>query len=289
MTDPTETWTIGTTRIARIVEMEAAVPPQLLLADHDTARLSARAPHLLRHVTEEGWLSFSIHGLVVDTGDRRILVDGGVGDGKPRPAAHFDRLHTRFAERMAAAGYPPESIDTVVVTHLHVDHVGWMTSADADRWVPTFPNARHLVVRTEHDHWRHEAPSDGDHLEDSVAPVVAAGLVDLVDAGHEVATGVRLVPTPGHTPGHVAVRVTSGGEAAILTGDLVHHPIQLLEPEWGSPFDVVPGEAARTRTAFADEVADRGDLVIGTHFGTPAAGHLVGDGHERRWIPVEGS
>ena len=281
-----DTWTVGTIRITRIVELEAAVPPDLLLTGVDAERLAALAPRLPEHVDDQGWLQFSIHGFVVDDGRRRILVDGGVGDDKPRPAPHFDRLHTRFNERMGAAGYPPESIDLVVATHLHLDHVGWFTRRVDDAWVPTFPNARHLVVAGEYAHWQVADVEDGDYMGDSVAPVVEAGLVDLVAPDHEVAPGIGFLPTPGHTPAHAALLVESAGESAVVTGDLVHHPAQLLEPSWGSPFDVDPDAARATRSAFVERFADSGTLVLGTHFGAPSAGRLAGSGAEVTWHPV---
>lgn len=272
-----DTWQVGEVRITRLVELETAAPPEMVcvgLTAEDGLALRGSLPD---HVTDDGWLTFSIHGLVIDDGERRILVDGGVGDGKPRPAPWFDRLETRWLDRLADAGFGVETFDTVVVTHVHVDHVGWMTRADGHAWAPSFPGARHLVVADELDHWLGlgEPPDDGDHLSDSVAPVLAADLLDRVAADARISEHVRLISTPGHTPGHASVMIESGGAAAVITGDVLHHPIQISRPDLASPFDDDVEVARRTRRAFVERFADTGVLVIGTHFAAPSAGEIV--------------
>lgn len=194
---PTESWSVGDLRVTRVAEMEVSIPAELLLPAASGSLVLTHRAALGPHATDDGRLTFSIHGFVVDTGDRRILVDGGVGNAKPRPSPFFDRLDTRALDALAAAGHPPDTIDTVLATHLHLDHVGWFTRLVDDTWVPTFPHARHLLVAAEHAYWQGhpDIPSDGDHMADSVAPLVDAGLVDLVAPDHEVAPGVRLLPT----------------------------------------------------------------------------------------------
>ena len=150
---------------------------------------------------------------------------------------------------------------------------------EGDRWVPTFPNARYLIVRDEWDHW--SAKPDhwhGNVFGDSVRPVFDAGLVDLVAPGHRVTDEVTLEPTPGHTPGHTSVRIRSSGAEAVITGDLMHHPVQCAHPEWSSSADDDPATATSTRHAFLAAQAGTPTLVIGTHFAAPHAGHIVCDG-----------
>ena len=159
---------------------------------------------------------------------------------------------------MASAGFPVESIDTVVCTHLHVDHVGWNTRLTDAGWVPTFTGARYLFGRSEWEHWSKSPDTqDGDVIGDSVRPVVDAGLVDLVESDHQLTDEIQLESTPGHTPGHVSVRIKSRGEEAVITGDLIHHPIQCAEIEWASRFDVDPGKALETRRAFLARCAEK--------------------------------
>jgi glyoxylase-like metal-dependent hydrolase (beta-lactamase superfamily II) len=165
-----------------------------------------------------------------------------------------------------------------------VDHVGWNTMLVGDRWVPTFLNARYLFGRKEWEHWAAEPPGpDRDVRDDSVRPVLDAGLAELVATDHRITAEVRLESTPGHTPGHVSVRVVSRGEQAIITGDLMHHPVQCAEPDWANRFDVDAAAARRTRRAFLEQHADRPVLVLGTHFATPTAGRIVRDGKAWRF------
>jgi glyoxylase-like metal-dependent hydrolase (beta-lactamase superfamily II) len=169
-------------------------------------------------------------------------------------------------------------VDVVICTHLHVDHVGWNTRLSDGRWVPTFPRARYLFARREWEHWTGEDEEGTKRiLADSVAPVLEAGLAHLVEMDHRVADGIWLEPTPGHTPGHVSVRLASDGAEAVITGDLMHHPVQVAEPGWQSSFDTDPTRARETRRAFCARYADRPVAVLGTHFHHPTAGWIVSD------------
>jgi glyoxylase-like metal-dependent hydrolase (beta-lactamase superfamily II) len=230
-------------------------------------------PHFM---DEQGNLQMSVHALVVDTGDRRILVDTCIGNDKERHVPNWSHLQTHFLQDLSDAGYPPETIDTVLCTHLHVDHVGWNTMLVDGQWVPTFPNARYLFAKTEWEHW--DANEDesvyGPVLADSVRPVVEAGLVDLVDVDHRVCAEVCLEPTPGHTPGHVSVHIRSGGAEALITGDCIHHPVQMSRPDWCSSADVDQAQGQQTRESLLERYVDDQILIIGTHFATPTAGHV---------------
>jgi glyoxylase-like metal-dependent hydrolase (beta-lactamase superfamily II) len=223
----------------------------------------------------------SIHALVVETPSRRIVVDTCLGNDKEnRRIPTWNRLQTSFLADLAAAGYARETIDTVICTHLHVDHVGWNTMLVEGRWVPTFPKARYLMGRIEFTHWtsHHEREDMSAVLADSVTPVWEAGLVDLVETDHRICDEVNLVPTPGHTPGHVGVRIASLGEEALITGDFMHHPCQIAHPEWSSTADSDPVEARLTRKRSLTHLGNTPVLVIGTHFAGRTAGHVVRDG-----------
>ncbi|MFF1413742.1 MBL fold metallo-hydrolase [Streptomyces sp. NPDC058289] len=272
-------WRIGTTEIHKVLEAEVTVTLAEVLRTDDTALLKRYAWPAPDFSRADGTFVLSVHGLVVDTGARRILVDTCVGNA--RPSVPFLRmLDSTWLEDLADLGYPPESIDTVVCTHLHFDHIGWNTRLVDGNWVPTFPRARHLVTRVEWDHWAHDADTD---LHDTMQPLIDAGLVDFVGSDHRVCDGVRLEAAAGHTPGQVAVVVESGGERAVITGDLVHHPVQFTEPDVAGLADTDTTQAAATRRAFVDRYADTGTLVIGTHFPAPTAGLLRrgGDGGVR--------
>jgi glyoxylase-like metal-dependent hydrolase (beta-lactamase superfamily II) len=284
----TETWHIGDVTIRAFVELDTPAPIELFFPTRSAADVLAVADRLGPYASPEGWLHFSVHGFVIDDGAQRILVDGGVGNAKTRPSPWFDHLDTPVLDHLVAAGCAPETIDVVVATHLHEDHVGWFTRAEGDGWVPTFPRARHLVVREEQAHWAGADPADPQrtYLLDSVAPVAAAGLVDLVPADHVVSPSVRLLPTPGHSPGHVSVAIESAGTSAVITGDLLHHPIQVLHPSWDGPFDEDPTAGAATRVAFLERVADTDTIVFGTHVSTPRAGRIVSVADGFEWVPA---
>ena len=269
-------WQIGDVKITRIVEMEITGGTDFILPDATPAAckpIDWMKPHFM---DGEGNLIMSIHALIVDTGERRIIVDTCIGNDKERTMPPWSHLQTSFLEDLAAAGYPRDSIDTVMCTHLHVDHVGWNTMLVDDQWVPTFPNARYLVAEKEWRYWdtAEDADDYGPVIEDSVRPVVDAGLVDLVSETHVVCDQVRLEPTPGHTPGHVSVHISSEGQEALITGDCIHHPVQMTRTEWCSSADFDPAEALGTREALLQKYVDQGVLIIGTHFATPTAGHI---------------
>jgi glyoxylase-like metal-dependent hydrolase (beta-lactamase superfamily II) len=234
----------------------------------------------------DGRLIMSIHALIVETPDRRIIVDTCLGNDKQRAIPGWHMRTGPFLDDIAAAGYPRESIDTVLCTHLHVDHVGWNTMLVDGKWVPTFPKARYLIGRKEFDHWQGHGPANArgdDPFSDSVKPVFDAGLVDFVESDHAICPEIRLEPTPGHTPGHVSVRISSKGEEGLITGDVMHHPCQMAHPEWASAADSDADRARITRLSLLDRCAGAPLLVIGTHFAGPTAGRVVRDGRVYRF------
>ncbi|HAK50296.1 MAG TPA: MBL fold metallo-hydrolase [Gammaproteobacteria bacterium] len=270
-------WQIGNVKITRIVEMEVAGGSRFILPDatRDACKpLSWMNPHFM---DDEGNLIMSIHALVVDTGSRRILVDTCIGNDKQRSIPNWTNLQTSFLEDLEAAGYPRESIDTVLCTHLHVDHVGWNTMLVDGEWIPTFSNARYLVAEQEFNYWDGEGADDELNrgiMDDSVRPIVDAGLMDFVSLDHQVCEEICLEPTPGHTPGHVSVHINSNGEEALITGDSFHHPCQMTRVDWCSSADYDPVQAQATREKLLKRYADADVLVIGTHFATPTAGWI---------------
>jgi glyoxylase-like metal-dependent hydrolase (beta-lactamase superfamily II) len=274
-------WRIGKVTVTKIVELEVTGGSRFLLpqATYDEIRpIAWLCPDF---ADQHGRLKMSVHALVVETPDRRIIVDTCLGNDKEgRRIPSWNRLQTSFLADLAAAGYTRETIDTVVCTHLHVDHVGWNTMLVEGRWVPTFPNARYLMGRIEYQHWtgRHNRDDMKAVLADSVTPVAEAGLVDLVETEHPICDEIRLVPTPGHTPGHVSLRIASDGEEALITGDFMHHPCQIARPHWSSTADSDPDLARTTREAMLARLAGAPVLVIGTHFAGRTAGHVVRDG-----------
>jgi glyoxylase-like metal-dependent hydrolase (beta-lactamase superfamily II) len=279
-------WQVGDVTITSICELDGAPIPGEFVIPSATATRVQEHPWLVPHfATEDGLLTLRIQLLVVESRGRRIAVDTCLGNDKPRTNEFFHMLKTPFLDTLGAAGFPPESFDTVVCTHLHVDHVGWNTRLVDGAWVPTFPNARYLIGRVEAEHWdAYGVHEDGDLYGDSVRPVIEAGLADLVEFGHRITDEVVLEPTPGHSPGHQSVHVTSAGDEALITGDVMHHPIQCCEPEWASAFDSDADAARSMRREVLGRYADTDVLVIGTHFAGPGAGRIVADGDVWRFV-----
>ena len=277
-------WQIGKVKVTRVVESEALWPATRLLPGATPAELAKDADWLApRFIDDKGNIKLSVHALVLESQGKKIIVDTCIGNDKPRPIPAWSMMRLPFLEDLEKAGFAPTAIDTVICTHLHIDHVGWNTRLVDGRWIPTFPNARYVLARREWEHWSADThPINQTVLGDSVRPIFDAGLVDLVAADHEVDAAVRLEPTPGHTPGHVSVHVRSRGEEAVITGDLVHHPAQFARPHWGAAVDWDRAMADRTRRAFMERYADAPVLVIGTHFAGPTAGRLVRDGDAYR-------
>ena len=276
-------WQIGKIKVTRIQEL--VFPEFSDVIPAVTKELVKEIKWLFPHfVTADGHLSLSIHSLIVETPTHKLVVDTCIGDGRDRmPMEGMHMLSTNYMRDMQAEGYQPEDMDFVLCTHLHVDHVGWNTRLVDGKWVPTFPNAKYIMDKKDLDFWGSiDVDTDIDFMqvqrqvfEDSLMPVINAGLAQPVDAPSIICEGVRLISTPGHTPGHVSVVLESGGQTGLITGDFIHHPIQFHDPALVSPFDVDNEMAIETRRRIFGEYADTPTLIIGTHFAGPTAGTLV--------------
>ncbi len=278
-------WTIGDVTVTKFVELEMTGGSRFLLPQATPEAILPIAwlqPHF---ADETGRLRMSIHSFVVETPDRRIVVDTCLGNDKQgRRIPHWNDRDGPFLADLTAAGFPPESIDTVLCTHLHVDHVGWNTRLLDGKWVPTFPRAKYLMGRTEYDHWRSvkDRPDMANILADSVTPIVEAGLATMVETNEKISDEISLVPTLGHTPGHVSVMIQSRGEQALITGDFMHHPCQIAHPDWSTLADSDPDQGIETRRRMFKRLAGTPVLIIGTHFAGATAGRLVTDGDTYR-------
>ncbi|GLY67935.1 MBL fold metallo-hydrolase [Amycolatopsis taiwanensis] len=289
---PAPSWTVGDVTVHRIDEilLPPATGPWLLPGA--TPDLVAAQDWLHPHFADaEGVLHIDSHSFAFVLGGMRVLVDTSIGNGKERANPAWHNLDTDFLQRLTDAGFHPGSVDLVVLTHLHADHVGWNTREVDGEWVPTFPRARYLTSRTEREFWAgydmDEARAQMFH--DSVIPVEKAGLLDLVnvpDEGAEIVPGLRLLPTPGHTPGHVAVELTSRGRTALITGDCIHHPVQLAHPTIGACVDIDPRQAETSRRMLLGSLAGTDTLVLGTHFAPPTAGYVVAHQDAYRLSPA---
>ena len=272
-------WQVGAVKIACLVEISIPFPDGALIREATPESLKA-SPWLFPHfATEDGTLLASVQALLVEAPGLRLVVDTCIGNDKPRNFIGGNPLATPFLQHLADAGWSRDSVDAVLCTHLHVDHVGWNTMLVDGKWVPTFPKARYLIGKREFEHWWSEGDEEQQAiLGDSVRPIFDANLVELVEMDYRISPELRLMPTPGHTPGHVSLMIESQGQKAVITGDITHHPCQMANPEWATSFDSDVQGARATRAKLFAEWADQPILVIGTHYAAPTAGHVKRDG-----------
>src|ERR1700730_10123843 len=223
-------WRIGEVTVTKIVELEVTGGSRFILPQATPEAVLPIAWLQPDFADARGRLKMSIHALVVETPSRRIIVDTCLGNDKEnRRIPTWNNLQTSFLGDLAAAGFARETIDTVLCTHLHVDHVGWNTMLVDGRWVPTFPKARYLFGRVEFEHWSTQTERT-DMLPvfaDSIRPVFEGGLADLVEWDHQICPEIRLTPSTGHTPGHASVLIGSKGNRGMITGAFSHHPCQM--------------------------------------------------------------
>jgi glyoxylase-like metal-dependent hydrolase (beta-lactamase superfamily II) len=278
-----KTWKVGGVEITRLVEVWKWEDDIWMVLEDSKPPIVHTQPWLLPdHATPEGRMFINFQAFVVKAGNRRIMIDTCIGADRERQFPVFTKMRTTFMQDLASLGIAPDAVDTVLCTHLHFDHVGWNTHLVDGRWVPTFPKARYLFSRKEYDHWQMLRDTGGyhgiNHLSDAVDPVIEAGLVDFIPHDHALTEEIRLFPTPGHTPGHVSVYINSQGEEAVITGDMMHHPIQVAMPEHPATFDMDKPAAAKTRVEFVKRFQEKPVLVIGSHFADPGAGYIVRNG-----------
>jgi len=288
------TWTIGDVSITRIEEQVgfASVAPEKYLAGLDRAALQAHLGWLVPHhyAPDHDRLITSVHSWLIRTKYHMVLLDCCAGNHKDRPGfTRFHQLDTPFLARLQAAGATPEAIDIVMCTHLHSDHVGWNTVRRDGRWVPTFPNARYLFSRAENEYGdpRRNSRADADLMRsnayrDSVLPVIESGQAQLIDGNYAIDDTLLIEPAPGHTLGHMILKVEHAGERALFCGDVVHHPLQVYAPQWNSVFCELPEQARATRRRVLDHCADENALLFPAHFAAPHVAVIARDGETFR-------
>ncbi len=293
MTDTTQRWTIGSATLTALVEAESVgIPAQFFFpaATHDDLTGHAWFADLGGALAADGSMAMRVQAFVIEMGGRTVLVDPCVGNHKRRTLPFWNELDLPWLDRFHAAGFRADSIDLVVHTHLHEDHLGWDTHLVDGQWVPTFPTARHVYVDEELAFAAREDRRTGqDPYGDSILPILDAGLGDVVAADADLGGGFRLVSTPGHTPGHVSLAVDCGGDGLVVSGDLLHHQLQLANPSIAEVADWDVELARRTRSAFFDEHATRGTIVAGTHFPVDPVGRFEPEGAAWRFRPDAGA
>jgi glyoxylase-like metal-dependent hydrolase (beta-lactamase superfamily II) len=275
--------TLGDLTVHRIIEQETTFLPALEMLPGLTADLLEENTPWMREagaIDDSGVLILCFQSYVVKTPHHTILVDSCIGNDKPRPLRPKWNMKTdnTYMRGLASAGFSVGDIDFVMCTHLHVDHVGWNTRLENGRWVPTFPNARYIFDKGEFDYWTEQnATTPVPPFGDSVLPVIEANQAEIVRHDYEIGDHVRILPTPGHTPGHVAFAFGRGKDTAVASGDLMHSPLQARYPELSAKFDVDQMQSATTRRNFLERYCDTDTLCCTAHFPSPSTGRI------RRW------
>ena len=292
-------WIVGDVTITSIVEQDLDFLNELIETSSvdEIKKIDWLTP---KFATADGRLTGIIQSFVVQTPETTLVVDTCVGNDKDRPIVEsWHKAKHAFMNHFRDAGFDPDKIDYVLCTHMHMDHVGWNTYWDGSNWQPTFPNARYLFADSELEHseaeYQHFVTKTPDSTsrfkitqkntyEDSVRPIVEAGLADIVPVTHQVCPEIQLYPTPGHTPGHVSIFIKSGRDEAIITGDCVHHPCQIARPHWHTGADHDKTQSSTTREQLFAKLDGTKILLIGSHFSEPTAGHVQKDAVGYRFI-----
>ena len=283
-----KTVTLGRITISKIFELQADMPILMGLPELTAQDLRGLARwYRSEELTEDPQtcaIRLSVQSYVLRSGGMNILVDSCNGNDKHRSVPFAHQLNTPYLALLADEGLKPEDINLVLCTHLHGDHVGWNTRLENGRWVPTFPNARYLFPRRDNEFFGAPGGEEFHHeaYEDSVLPVIQAGLADIVEADHivqhEIGDGVWLEEAHGHSPGCVTIHAQRSGARAIFSGDVFHHPVQLVRPSMPFFADHDPAEAAAARIRLFEAHADSDSVFFPAHFPGKSAGRVSRDG-----------
>ena len=287
-------WTFGDVTVTRVIDMQGPFPAARAFPGAPLEELDANASWLAPYFYDPAAknILFNYQSYVVKTPRHTVVMECGYGNDKVRGSAAANMRKGPYLQNLAAAGVQTDKVDFVLCSHFHTDHVGWNTKMADGRWVPTFAKARYLFNNNELDGLMRGGlgpdPSTKVAYEDSIKPVIDAGNADIIDGGFDIGDGVQVVPMPGHTPGHQTLTINSRGRRAILVGDALHNPIEVLHPEWEVLFDAdkEAGKAARKRLVEAHTDVDI--TVFAAHFGGPTAGKIVSEKGKRRFKTIAG-
>jgi len=284
---------LGDVTITSLIERDGPWRrPEDFFLNYDTAAKAADVAKLAPQVLDRasGKMVITYQTFVIRTAQHVILVDTCTGEDKGY-AAPMDFPKQPWLDALAADGLTAADIDYVMCTHLHIDHTGWNTKLVDGRWVPTFPNAKYIFHKGEYAAWealeaegKERAGGAGGVWRMNCKPIADAGQAVLVDESFTLDDCISLILTPGHSPGHVCVKIESGGESAIIAGDMLHHQLQCLDPMMSTIFCWDPHQAATSRLKVFEEVAETNTLLLPIHFPAPTAGRLKRAGQGFDWV-----
>jgi glyoxylase-like metal-dependent hydrolase (beta-lactamase superfamily II) len=223
---------------------------------------------------------------------RTILVDTGIGSKTTNPGminTLAGGVDGRLIAELQAAGVRPEDVETVFFTHLHPDHVGWNLVQGGANPRATFPRARYVMHQADWEAFKRpevQASFPFPFWEETLGPLETLGVLELLAGERALTSEITAIPTPGHTPGHMSLALVSGGQRALIMGDVAIHPAQVTEPSWSVLFDMDQALAARVRRQFLDRVEAEGATLVACHFPAPGFGRLVRLEGRRYWQGV---
>ncbi|MGE5511656.1 MAG: MBL fold metallo-hydrolase [Bacteroidota bacterium] len=275
---------LGDITIHRIIEQEGPFFDALTFFPALSREMLAENRSWLapRFLDPSDKIMLCIQSYIIKTRHHTILIDTCVGNHKSRPTRPFWNMMNsdRYEKSLAATGLTVNDIDFVMCTHLHTDHVGWNTRLENGRWVPTFPKAKYVFADRELTHWtqrQKEDPTSCPWVTDSVLPIVEAKREVVVKSDHTLNDLVQLIPTPGHTIDHYSVHVGKAGQDAVITGDMIHSPIQARYPDLGMLSDYDSKLAGESRRRLFGRFCDTSTLMCTAHFPSPSTGRV------KRW------
>lgn len=286
--NPSDVYQVGDLRITKITEQVFNVLSVAQLYPDATPEM-LEAISTSEQIKPDTPAEMSIHSWLVETPRYRLLIDTASGNLKDRPfSSIFHQLNSPWLVNLERSGVRPEEIDFVLHTHLHVDHIGWNTVWDGEKWVPTFANAVHVCSQAELDFY--DTPAAAPRLmifDDSIKPVLDAGRLETIDnSGKEYLPGIKFYPTPGHSPGHMSISIESGEELVVFCGDVMHSPLQIAQPKWNSVFCGQPDAARASRRWLLEYAADADATVFTSHFAGSSVGRIKKSDGQYAWIVI---
>lgn len=280
---------LGNVKISKVLEYVEQQKPEFVLKNFEKNVIEENSDWLFPNFMDKKTNNFifSFHSYLVRTGKANILVDTCVGNDKPRPLKNWNMRQGDYIKNLKAQNINPDEIDYVMCTHLHADHVGWNTQLNNGKWIPTFPNAKYIFSKIDYEFFNNVKENQPGYqsMKDSVSPIVDAGQASLVSNDIEITNGISLIPSPGHTPGHYCIDINSENKHAILSGDLIHHPIQIARPDWKTNFCNDPEHAVKTRIEFVNKYKNTETVILAAHFAEPTAGKIVSNKNTNKFCP----
>jgi glyoxylase-like metal-dependent hydrolase (beta-lactamase superfamily II) len=264
-------YTFGPWTVTQVVEGEGeAFPYSFFFPDLSIEEIRAASPSGVdSRLTEKGMIIMSTQFFILQRTDLTVLIEQGTGNGKTRPhEPHWDHQNLPYLQTLAKLGIVPEHVDYILISHLHPDHVGLATTFNGTHWEPTFPRAKYMLSKRELDYWTDTSTDDSKrppHIDDSVIPLINRDCIQFVKHG-DIIGGIRIHEAPGHTPGNLLFQAE--GCNLWFIGDLLHHPAQIMYPEWPSAaFDYDNDETLQQRRRYYKRFADNGAHLLTVHMG----------------------